>query len=94
MIETDHIIQETIASFSSLLEGKYFNLKYINSSLLYVINIGSTSSFLAFPGASAYSASKFAVKAITDSLRLVIMGTMTSNCITFSMHLKDIFTLL
>jgi NAD(P)-dependent dehydrogenase (short-subunit alcohol dehydrogenase family) len=35
-----------------------------------IINIGSTSSLLAFPGASAYSASKFAVRAITDSLRL------------------------
>ena len=35
-----------------------------------IINIGSTSSLIAFPGASAYSASKFAVRAITDSLRL------------------------
>ncbi len=35
-----------------------------------IINIGSTASLLASPGASAYSASKFAVRAITDSLRL------------------------
>ncbi len=35
-----------------------------------IINIGSTSSFIALPGASAYTASKFAVRAITDSLRL------------------------
>ena len=35
-----------------------------------IINIGSGSSFLAFPGASVYCASKFAVKAITDSLRV------------------------
>jgi NAD(P)-dependent dehydrogenase (short-subunit alcohol dehydrogenase family) len=35
-----------------------------------IVNIGSTSSLLALPGASAYSASKFAVRAITDSLRL------------------------
>ena len=35
-----------------------------------IINIGSTSSFLASPGASAYAASKFAVRAVTDSLRL------------------------
>lgn len=34
-----------------------------------IINIGSTSGYLAFPGTSAYSGSKFAVKAITDSLR-------------------------
>ena len=35
-----------------------------------IINVGSTASFLASPGASAYAASKFAVRAITDSLRL------------------------
>ncbi len=35
-----------------------------------IINIGSTSSLLAFPGASVYCASKFAVRAITDSLRV------------------------
>ncbi len=35
-----------------------------------IVNIGSTSSMLAFPGASAYCASKFAVRAITDSLRI------------------------
>ena len=35
-----------------------------------IINIGSTSGYIAFPGASLYSASKFAVRAITDSLRL------------------------
>jgi NAD(P)-dependent dehydrogenase (short-subunit alcohol dehydrogenase family) len=35
-----------------------------------IINIGSTSSVLAIPGASAYCASKFAVRAITDSLRV------------------------
>jgi NAD(P)-dependent dehydrogenase (short-subunit alcohol dehydrogenase family) len=35
-----------------------------------IINIGSTSSLLASPGASVYCASKFAVRAITDSLRV------------------------
>ena len=35
-----------------------------------IINIGSTSSLLSFPGASVYCASKFAVRAITDSLRM------------------------
>ena len=35
-----------------------------------IINIGSTSSMLAVPGASVYCASKFAVRAITDSLRV------------------------
>lgn len=35
-----------------------------------IINMGSGASFLASPGTSSYSASKFAVRAISDSLRL------------------------
>lgn len=35
-----------------------------------IINIGSSAGYLAFPGACAYSGSKFAVRAITDALRL------------------------
>ena len=34
------------------------------------MNIGSISSFVASPGAGTYAASKFAVRAISDSLRL------------------------
>ena len=35
-----------------------------------IINIGSISSFMASPGSSSYAASKFAVRAISDSLRI------------------------
>lgn len=35
-----------------------------------IINIGSTSGFISIPGGGVYAASKFAVRAITDSLRL------------------------
>ena len=35
-----------------------------------IINIGSTSGYLTFPGGSVYAGSKFAVRAITDALRL------------------------
>lgn len=35
-----------------------------------IINIGSTSGYIAIPGSSSYSGSKFAVRAITDALRL------------------------
>ena len=37
-----------------------------------IINIGSPSGLIALPGASAYAASKFAVRAITDSLRVEV----------------------
>jgi NAD(P)-dependent dehydrogenase (short-subunit alcohol dehydrogenase family) len=37
-----------------------------------IINIGSSASFMAGPGASSYSASKFAVRAMSDSLRLEV----------------------
>lgn len=35
-----------------------------------IINIGSTAGYLASPGASVYAASKFAVRALTDAMRL------------------------
>jgi short-subunit dehydrogenase len=37
-----------------------------------IVNIGSISSFVAMPGASSYAASKFAVRALTDALRLEV----------------------
>ena len=37
-----------------------------------IINIGSPSGLIALPGASVYAASKFAVRAITDSLRVEV----------------------
>jgi NAD(P)-dependent dehydrogenase (short-subunit alcohol dehydrogenase family) len=35
-----------------------------------IVNVGSISSYMAAPGSSAYAASKFAVRALTDSLRI------------------------
>lgn len=37
-----------------------------------IVNIGSAASLFSLPGGSSYSASKFAVRAITDSLRLEV----------------------
>jgi len=64
-----------------LMEVNLFGLLEVTQSFIpmlrkskgRIINIGSTSSYLAFPGAAAYSASKFAVKAVTDSLRLELI---------------------
>jgi len=53
-----------------LLETTQAFIPMLRKSNGRIINIGSTSSLLAFPGASVYSASKFAVRAISDSLRL------------------------
>ncbi|MEQ9298337.1 MAG: SDR family oxidoreductase [Cyclobacteriaceae bacterium] len=45
-------------------------LPLLRSSKGRIINIGSSAGYLAFPGACAYCGSKFAVRAITDALRL------------------------
>ena len=53
-----------------LLEVTQVFIPMLRKSKGRIINIGSTSSYLAVPGGCAYSASKFAVRAATDSLRL------------------------
>lgn len=63
--------------FRKLLEVNVIGLHAVTRALLpllrknkgRIINIGSSSSFMAGPGSSSYAASKFAVRAITDSLR-------------------------
>ncbi len=45
-------------------------LPLLRTALGRVVNIGSLAGILAMPGASSYAASKFAVQAITDSLRV------------------------
>lgn len=64
--------------FRKLLEVNLLGLHAVTRAFLpllrqnkgRVINIGSSASFLAAPGAGCYAASKFAVRALTDSLRL------------------------
>ncbi len=46
------------------------SIPLLKKSKGHIINIGSTSSYLSIPGGSAYAGSKFAVRAITDALRL------------------------
>jgi len=64
--------------FRKLLEVNVIGLHAVTRAVLplirknkgRIINIGSSASFMAGPGASSYAASKFAVRAISDSLRL------------------------
>jgi len=64
--------------FRKLLEVNVIGLHAVTRALLpllrknkgRIINIGSSASFMAGPGASSYAASKFAVRAISDSLHL------------------------
>ena len=46
------------------------SIPLLKKSIGHIINIGSTSSYLSIPGGSVYAGSKFAVRAITDALRL------------------------
>lgn len=55
---------------SGLLSVTKMFIPMLRESKGRIINIGSTAGYLASPGASVYSASKFAVRAITDALRL------------------------
>jgi short-subunit dehydrogenase len=65
----DEIRKLMEVNVNGLLAVTQTMLPFLRKSKGRIINIGSTSSFIALPGASAYSASKFAVRAITDSLR-------------------------
>jgi short-subunit dehydrogenase len=66
------------AELRNLLEVNVIGLHAVTRALLpllrknkgRVINIGSSASFMASPGGSAYAASKFAVRAISESLSL------------------------
>jgi NAD(P)-dependent dehydrogenase (short-subunit alcohol dehydrogenase family) len=66
------------SEFRKLLEVNVLGLHAVTRAFLpllrkstgRIINIGSSSSFMAGPGISSYAASKFAVRALTDSLCL------------------------
>lgn len=53
-----------------LLETSKIFIPLLRKSKGRIINIGSTAGYISFPGGSAYSASKHAVRALTDSMRL------------------------
>ena len=53
-----------------------------------IVNMGSSTSIVAFPGASVYAASKFAVRAISDSLRVELKMFDISVILIVSGHVK------
>jgi short-subunit dehydrogenase len=68
----------TLEEFRRVLEVNLLGLHAVTKAFLplirrssgRIVNIGSSASFMAGPGASSYAASKFAVRGLTDSLRL------------------------
>ena len=67
----------TVSEFRRLMEVNLIGLHAMTFAAIpwlrknhgRIINVGSSSSYIAAPGGSAYAASKFAVRAYTDSLR-------------------------
>ena len=53
-----------------------------------IVNIGSSTGLIAFPGAGVYAASKFAVRAISDSLRIELKMFGISVILLVSGHVK------
>ncbi len=53
-----------------------------------IVNIGSSTSLVAFPGAGVYAASKFAVRAISDSLRVELKMFGIFVILIASVHVK------
>ncbi len=67
----------TVSEFRRLMEVNLIGLHAMTFAAIpwlrknhgRIVNVGSSSSYIAAPGGSAYAASKFAVRAYTDSLR-------------------------
>ena len=66
----EEIIELMDVNVCGLLEVTKAFIPSLRKSKGRIVNIGSTASYLSVPGGCAYSASKFAVRAATDSLRL------------------------
>ncbi|MCW8833171.1 MAG: SDR family NAD(P)-dependent oxidoreductase, partial [Colwellia sp.] len=70
MIQGWGFFDDGVMSLSHTLSNLKSNIPLLKKSKGQIINIGSTSSYLPIPGGSVYAGSKFAVRAITDALRL------------------------
>lgn len=80
----DHLDEADIADWDQMIDTNVKGLLYFIRCLLpgmkqrnrgQIINIGSVSGYLTYPGGSVYCSTKFAVRAITQSLRQELLGT-------------------
>lgn len=71
--EWDTVIDTNIKSVVYMTRFVVANM--VKRSTGYVVNIGSISSRTTYPGGSVYCASKYAVRALTDTLRMDLHGT-------------------
>ncbi|KAK3582360.1 hypothetical protein CHS0354_023904 [Potamilus streckersoni] len=79
----DHVLNQREEDVKTMFETNVFGLLAITKLALplmlkqnygHIINIGSVAGYIPYEGGSAYCASKFAVRAITESLRLELLG--------------------
>jgi len=61
-------------NFYGVLNCTYYALPALTASRGRIVNIASLGGYLAIPGASSYSASKFALVGLSDALRMELAG--------------------
>ncbi len=76
--------QSDVNDWDAMIDTNIKGLLYVTRAVLprmvarktgHVINLGSVAGRWVYPGGAVYSATKFAVRAISDSIRLDLMGT-------------------
>ncbi len=76
--------QSDVADWDTMIDTNIKGLLYVTRAVLprmvarksgHVVNIGSVAGRWVYPGGAVYSATKFAVRAISDSIRMDVMGT-------------------
>jgi 3-hydroxy acid dehydrogenase / malonic semialdehyde reductase len=83
-LSVDKIQDATISNWDAMIDTNIKGLLYVTKAFLpsmikknrgHIINIGSIAGHAYYPGGNIYCATKHAVKAINNSLRMDLMGT-------------------
>lgn len=81
---TDKVQSGQIADWDQMLDTNVKGLLYVTRAVLpemikqnrgHIVNIGSIAGRYVYPGGAVYCATKFAVRALTEGLRLDVLGT-------------------